>query len=77
MKIVFRTGDYPDFLIRKSLLESAGLHVHSDNQESYSAMPEIGFTDGYRLWVPDDEFEEAVTLLSDKNAGGGDVFAGV
>jgi len=76
MKIVFRTGDYPDFLIFRSLLAQAGLHVHSGNAESYTAMSTLGPTDGYHLWVPDDEFEDAVKLLSDTNAGGGDVFVG-
>jgi transcription elongation factor Elf1 len=63
VKLVFRTGDYSDFLVRSSILEAAGLHVHSDNAQSYSAMPELGLTDGYRLWVLDDDFDEAYEIL--------------
>jgi len=64
MKIVYRTGDYTDFLVCRSKLEQAGFHVHSDNFESYSVMPYIGLNDGYRIWVADDEFDAAISLLS-------------
>jgi len=67
MKLIFRTGDYSDFLVRRSLLEQAGLHVHSDNFDSYSAMPELGLSDGYRLWIVDEEYDEAVSLLTKVN----------
>lgn len=77
MKLVFRTGDYSDFLVRKSQLEAAGHHVHSDNEQSYGSMIELGLTDGFRLWVIDEEYEAAVALLADNNAEGSDVFTGV
>ena len=59
MKIVYRTGDYTDFLVCRSKLDQAGLHVHSDNAESYAAMPELGLSDGYRIWVLDEDYDEA------------------
>ena len=72
MKLLFRTSDYSDFLIRRSVLESAGLHVHADNFESYSAMPELGMSDGYRLWVLDDDYDQGLRLL-DESAGESDL----
>lgn len=63
MKLVFRTGDYTDFLVRSSLLAAAGMHTHSDNGQSYSVMPELGLTDGYRIWVLDEDYDDAYSLL--------------
>jgi len=65
MKIVFRTADYSDFLVRKSQLQAAGFDVFSDNEQSYGSMIELGLTDGYRLWVPDEDFDGAAELLAD------------
>lgn len=65
MKLVFRAGDYSEFLVTKSQLEQAGFHVFSDNAQSYSTIPELGLTDGYRLWIADDEYDKAIKLLSE------------
>lgn len=65
MKIIYETSDYPDVLIKKGMLEHAGFLVHVDNLNSAGgAMPELGFTVGYRIMVPDDEVLAAKRFLN-------------
>lgn len=59
MKIVYRTSDYPDVLIKTGLLEEAGFFVHVDNLNAVGSMPELGFTVGYSIMVPDEQVEPA------------------
>ena len=63
MKVIFQTSDYTDFLVRRSVLEQAGVPAHADGAESLVAMPELGFSEGYRIWVLDDDFDQAHSLL--------------
>ncbi len=63
MKILYESSDYTDMLIKKSLLEQEGFLIHMDNFEAGSAMPHLALSLGFRLWVPDDQFDEALALL--------------
>lgn len=65
MKIVYRTSDYPDVLIKKGLLEEAGYLVHVDNLNAAASMPELGFTVGYSIFVPDEQVSSANAFLRD------------
>ncbi len=65
MQIIYETSDYPDVLIKKGILEQAGFIVHVDNLHSGGgAMPELGFTVGYRIMVPDDDVHAAKRFIS-------------
>ncbi|WP_262689932.1 putative signal transducing protein [Kordiimonas aestuarii] len=63
MKILCESSDYTDILIKKSLLEQAGFLVHMDNFEAGSVMPHLALSLGFRLWVPGEEYEEALAVL--------------
>ena len=76
MKIIYETSDYPDVLIKKGMLEQAGFLVHVDNLNSAGgAMPELGFTVGYRIMVPDDEVSAAERFLNSSPVDAGPVSA--
>ena len=65
MQIIYETSDYPDVLIKRGMLEQAGFLVHVDNLHSGGgAMPELGFTVGYRIMVPDDDVVAAKRFLN-------------
>lgn len=66
MKVIYETSDYPDVLIKKGMLEQAGFLVYVDNLNSAAAMPELGFTVGYRILVPEDDAEVAIQLIRDQ-----------
>lgn len=65
MKIVYRTGDYTDALIKKGLLEQAGFLVQMGNQNFGSTEVALGMVDGFTLNVVDDDFDEVSALLKD------------
>ncbi len=66
VRILFESSDYTDVLVKKALLDQEGFLVHLDNFEAGSIMPHLALSQGYRIWVADDEFEQALALLSDK-----------
>lgn len=67
MKTVYSTSDYPDALIKKGMLEQAGFLVYVENLNSAGgAMPELGFSTGYRIMVPDSDVEEALKFLDEE-----------
>lgn len=63
MKILLESSDYTDVLIKKALLEQEGFLVHMDNFEAGSVMPHLALSLGFRLWVPDEQHEEALAVL--------------
>ncbi|MBO6505282.1 MAG: DUF2007 domain-containing protein [Kordiimonadaceae bacterium] len=66
MKIVYETADYPEVLIKKGILEDSGIPVYVDNLHSAGgAMPELGFTLGYKIMVPDAAEAEALAIVND------------
>lgn len=65
MKIVYRTGDYTDALIKKGLLEQAGFLVQMGNQNFGSTEVALGMVDGFTLNVVDDDFDEVSSLLAE------------
>lgn len=66
MKVVYETADYPEALIKKGILEDSGIPVYVDNLHSAGgAMPELGFTVGYRIMVPDVAEAEAIAIVND------------
>ncbi|WP_417460503.1 putative signal transducing protein [Kordiimonas sp.] len=73
MRILFESSDYTDVLVKKALLDQEGFLVHMDNFEAGSIMPHLALSQGYRLWVPDDEFQEALALLSPQATSGASV----
>lgn len=78
MKTIYQTNDYPDVLIKKGMLEQAGFLVYVDNLNSAGgAMPELGFTVGYKVMVPDSDVEEAVAFLSETPESQDDVTSAI
>ena len=66
MKVVYETADYPEVLIKKGILEDSGIPVYVDNLHSAGgAMPELGFTLGYKVMVPDAAEAEALAIVHD------------
>lgn len=66
MKVVYETADYPEVLIKKGILEDSGIPVYVDNLHSAGgAMPELGFTLGYKVMVPDTAYWEAMAIVND------------
>ena len=66
MKVVYETADYPEVLIKKGILEDSGIPVYVDNLHSAGgAMPQLGFTVGYKVLVPDAAEAEALTIVND------------
>lgn len=66
MKTVYETSDYPEMLIKKGLLEDSGIPVYVENfHGAGGAMPELGFTLGYRVMVPDSSVGEALAIVHD------------
>lgn len=66
MKIVYETADYPEVLIKKGIIEDSGIPVYVDNLHSAGgAMPELGFTLGYKIMVPDAAEAEALAIVND------------
>lgn len=66
MKVVYETADYPEVLIKKGILEDSGIPVYVDNLHSAGgAMPELGFTLGYKVMVPDAVEAEALAIVHD------------
>lgn len=68
MKTVYSTSDYPDALIKKGMLEQAGFHVYVDNLHASGAMPEIGFSVGMTIMVPDSDADGARRLLEETDS---------
>lgn len=65
MKVVFETSDYSEALIKRGLLEQSGFLVHMDNAGLGSIMPHMSLALGHRIWVPDSDFDDAVSILND------------
>lgn len=65
MKTVYSTSDYPDALIKKGMLEQAGFLVYVDNLHASGAMPELGFTVGLTIMVPESDVVEARKMLEE------------
>lgn len=65
MKIVYRTSDYTDALIKKGIIEQAGYLVQMGNQNFGSTEVALGMVDGFTLNVVDDEVEEVTKLLDE------------
>jgi len=72
MKTVYSTSDYPDALIKKGMLEQNGFLVYVENLNSAGgALPHLGYSEGYRIMVPDSDEENALEFLSETVPGPG------
>ncbi len=63
MQTVFESADYAEVMVKRSVLEAAGMHVLMSDFHSAGAIPHVTNDTGYRLQVVEEDVKQALMLL--------------